>query len=163
MPATSTKVPNSDVLPQASKGQLDSFSHFTGKDPFAQQISDAATTTSSSSQPGTLSANVSGGSSGSSTGSSRAPQHPSRTLAATGAARISVNGRVQVVRVGASFPSANPLFRLVGLAHGGVRIGIANGSYSSGAHTISLTLGRTLTLVDTADGIRYKIRLIAAS
>jgi hypothetical protein len=161
MPATSTKVSNSDVAPQASKSQLDSFSHFTGKDPFAQQVSNAATTPTSS-QPGTLSANVSGGSSASSAGTGRA-HHPSRTLAATGAARISINGRVQVVRVGASFPSANPLFRLVGLAHGGVRIGIANGSYSSGAQTVSLTLGRTLTLVDTADGIRYKIRLIAAS
>jgi hypothetical protein len=158
LPATSTKVPNSDVAPQASKSQLDSFSHFTGKDPFAQQVSNAATTPAS--MPGTVSANVSGGSSASSTGRAH---HPSRTLAATGAARISVNGRVQVVRVGASFPSANPMFRLVGLAHGGVRIGIANGSYSSGAQTVSLTLGRTLTLVDTADGIRYKIRLIAAS
>jgi hypothetical protein len=162
MPATSTKVPNSDVLPPVSKGQLESFSHFTGKDPFAQQISNSATTTSTSTQSGTLSANVSGGSSASSAGSGHA-NHPSRTLAATGAARISVNGQVQVVRVGASFPSANPLFRLMGLAHGGVRIGIANGSYSSGAHTVSLTLGRTLTLVDTADGIRYKIRLLSAS
>ena len=164
MPTTSTKVPNSDPLPQSSKGTLDSFSHFTGKDPFAQQISNSAPSTASSSQPGTgtLSANVSGGSSASSAGSGHA-QHPSRTLAATGAARISVNGRVQVVRVGASFPSANPLFRLVGLAHGGVRIGIASGSYTSGAQTVSLTLGRTLTLVDTADGIRYKIRLLAAS
>jgi hypothetical protein len=166
-PTTSTKVPNSDVAPQASKGQLDSFTHFTGKDPFAQQVSDAAptsTSSSSSQQPGngTLSANVSSGSLASSAGNGQV-QHPSRTLAATGAARISVNGRVQVVRVGASFPSANPLFRLVGLAHGGVRIGISNGSYSSGAQTVSLTPGRTVTLVDTADGIRYKIRLLSAS
>lgn len=159
VPTTSTKVP-SDAAPQASKSQLDSFTHFEGKDPFAQQVSDTATTTST--QPGTLSAKVSSGSSASSAGSAPA-QHPSRTLAATGAARISVNGRVQVVRVGASFPSSNPLFRLVGLLHGGVRIGIANGSYSSGAQTVSLTAGRTLTLVDTADGIRYKIRLLAAS
>lgn len=162
-PAASTKVPNSDVAPQASKSELDSFTHFTGKDPFAQQVSNApaASTSSSSSQPanGTVSANVS---SGSSAGNGHV-QHPSRTLAATGAARISVNGRVQVVRVGASFPSANPLFRLVGLAHGGVRVGIANGSYSSGAQTVSLTPGRTVTLVDTADGIRYKIRLLSAS
>ena len=70
---------------------------------------------------------------------------------------------VQRVRVGASFPSSNPLFRLVSVAHGVVRIGIANGSYSSGAQTVSLTAGRTLTLVDTADGIRYKIRLLASS
>jgi hypothetical protein len=165
-PTTSTKVPNSDVAPQASKGQLDSFTHFSGKDPFAQQVSNAAptSTASASSQPGTgtLSANVSGGASASSAGNGHV-QHPSRTLAATGAARISVNGRVQVVRVGASFPSANPLFRLVGLTHGGVRIGIANGSYSSGAQTVSLIPGRTVTLVDTADGIRYKIRLLSAS
>lgn len=165
MPTTSTKLPNSDDAPQASKSELDSFTHFTGKDPFDQQVSDAATSpsssSSSSSQPGSgaLAAKVS---SGSSSGNGDA-QHPSRTLAATGAARISVNGRVQVVRVGASFPSANPLFRLVGLAHGGVRIGIANGSYSSGAQTVSLTPGRTVTLVDTADGVRYKIRLLSAS
>jgi len=158
-PTTSTKVP-SDAAPEASKSQLDSFTHFTGKDPFAQQVSDAATTGSTSSGPGTLSANVSGGSSASSAGRAH---HSGRTLAATGAARISVNGQIQVVRVGATFPSSNPLFRLVALAHGGVRIGIANGSYSSGAQTVSLTPGRTLTLVDTADGIRYKIRLLAAS
>lgn len=164
-PSASTKLPNSDDAPQASKSELDSFTHFTGKDPFDQQVTNAPSTStsssSSSSQPasGTLSANVS---SGSSAGNGHV-QHPSRTLAATGAARISVNGRVQVVRVGASFPSANPLFRLVGLVHGGVKIGIANGSYSSGAQTVSLTPARTVTLVDTADGVRYKIRLLSAS
>ena len=78
-----------------------------------------------------------------------------------GAARISVNGRVQIVRVGTSFPSANPLFRLVSVSNNGVaKVGIASGSYSSGARTVSLVTGRTLTLVDTADGIRYQLRLI---
>jgi hypothetical protein len=154
----SLKLPNSDALPQKSVDQLYSFSHFSGKDPFVQQISDSSPTAQTT---GALTASVSGAKT-SSAGSSN-PHHPSRLLAATGAARISVNGQVQVVRVGASFPSSNPLFRLVGSSHGGVRIGIANGSYSSGAHTVSLTLGRTLTLVDTADGIRYKIRLLSAS
>ena len=88
-------------------------------------------------------------------------QHANRTLAVTGAARIVVNGRVQVVRVGASFPSADPLFKLVSVSNSGVvRIGIAAGSYSSGAKTISLVAGRTMTLVDTADGIRYQLRLL---
>jgi hypothetical protein len=154
----SLKLSNSDPLPQKSVDQLYSFNHFSGKDPFVQQISDSAPTAQTT---GALTASVSGAKA-SSAGASRA-HHPSRLLAATGAARISVNGQVQVVRVGASFPSSNPLFRLVGSSHGGVRIGIANGSYSSGAHTVSLTLGRTLTLVDTADGIRYKIRLLSAS
>jgi hypothetical protein len=42
-----------------------------------------------------------------------------------------------------------------------VRIGIANGSYSSGAQTVSLSAGQSLTLVDTADGVRYKLTLIS--
>ena len=160
MPTTaSTKLPNSDSLPQQSKGTLYSFSHFTGKNPFTQQVSNTAPATAQTT--GALTASVSRGSTASS-GASRAHQS-GRALAATGAARISVNGQIQVVRVGATFPSSNPLFRLVALAHGGVRIGIASGSYSSGAHTVALTPGRTLTLVDQADGVRYKIRLIAAS
>ncbi len=89
-------------------------------------------------------------------------QQPTRTLAVTGAARIAVNGRVQIVRVGESFPSGDPLFRLVSVTGGAARIGIASGSYTSGAKTVSLAAGRPLTLVDTADGIRYTIRLISA-
>lgn len=155
----STKLPNSDTQPQRSKSTLDSFSHFSGKDPFVQQVSDSASgvTTASSSVPAS-----SGGSGNSSSNGSSRTKHL-RTLAATGSARISVNGRVEVVRVGASFPSANPLFRLVAISNGVARIAIANGSYTSGAHTISLSSGRTLTLVDTADNVRYRIRLIAAS
>jgi hypothetical protein len=174
----SMKLPNSDALPQPSKGTLYSFSHFTGKNPFAQQVSDAAP----DGTPGTKSNPIpASGKCGTACArqlckngqlpASRCafpgtPQNPAgetRALTANGAARISVNGQVQVVRVGATFPSANPLFRLVSLAHGSVRIGIASGSYSSGAHTVALTPGRTLTLVDSADGVRYKIRLIVAS
>jgi hypothetical protein len=87
----------------------------------------------------------------------------SRTLAVSGAVKIAVNGRPETVRIGASFPSANPLFKLVSVTRAGIRIGIANGSYTSGAHTVSLRPGRSLTLVDTADGIRYKIRLLSVS
>jgi hypothetical protein len=47
--------------------------------------------------------------------------------------------------------------------HGVARIGIASGSYASGAGTVSLSGGRTLTLVDTSDGVRYKLELVSAS
>ena len=161
MPVASSKLPNSDTQPRAGKAQLYSFSHFTGKDPFVQQVQTA---------PAGL---PNGGSSSSSASTSQTPtasstaaavtiHHKSRTLAVTGAARISVNGRVQVVRIGAKFPSANPLFRLVSVSGGVARIAIANGSYSSGAKTVSLAAGRSLTLVDTADGIRYQLRLLSA-
>jgi hypothetical protein len=160
-PVASSQLPNSDTQPRVGKAQLYSFSHFTGKDPFVQQVVDTTqglphnggSSSSSASNTPTASAG---------TTAKVTIHHPARTLAVTGAARISVNGRVQVVRVGASFPSANPLFRLVSVSGGVARIGISSGSYSSGARTVSLAAGRSLTLVDTADGIRYQLRLLSA-
>ncbi|HZT85146.1 MAG TPA: hypothetical protein VE984_06955 [Gaiellaceae bacterium] len=160
----STKLPTSDVQPRRGKAQLFSFNHFTGKDPFVQQVSAAPATSSVAAGGGGGGSSKSSGSSGTSAkATAPAGNSSSRTLAVTGAARISVNGRVEVVRVGASFPSANPLFRLVGVSRGIARIGIANGSYSSGARTVALAAGRTLTLVDTADGIRYRLRLVSVA
>ena len=82
--AASTKLPNSDVQPQRSKSTLLSFSHFSGKDPFIQQVSNGT----SGVQTASASVPASSGSSGSSAskGSSQ-PKHV-RTLAATGSARI---------------------------------------------------------------------------
>jgi hypothetical protein len=163
---TPTALPNSDAAPNRSKSQLFSFSHFAGKDPFVAQVAtatqsgpdstDSATTGSSSSS--------SGASGGTSSKNRNVPidTTAARSLATTGTARISVNGRIQTVRVGKIFPSANPLFRLVSISRGVVRIAIAHGSYSSGAQTVTLTAGKSLTLVDTADGTRYKLRLLAA-
>ena len=159
LPATSTKLTSSDVAPRRSKSELYSFSRFAGKDPFVQQVS-ASDVTSTASAP----------SGGSSTGSGSSPKtavaaqrSSARTLAQTGAVMLQVNGKTQTVRIGGSFPSSNPLFKLVSVSHGLVRIGIASGSYQSGAQTVSLVSGRTLTLVDTADGVRYRIRLLSAS
>jgi flagellar hook-length control protein FliK len=167
LPTTgSTKLPNSDVAPSRSKSQLDSFSDFAGKDPFAQQLSSSsqlstATTGSSSTPAATPAATAPTATAAAKVTVGSAKQGSSaRTLAKFGAATISVNGRSQLVRVGASFPSSSPLFRLVSITHGVARIGIASGSYTSGAHTVSLAAGHTLTLVDTADGIRYKLRLV---
>jgi hypothetical protein len=164
----STALPNSNLQPKHEKAQLYSFSHFAGKDPFVQQVNpDAGTGGNSSSSTNSGSGSTSAPASSTSAPATAASvkiagaNSGARTLAASGSARISVNGRIQVVRVGASFPSGNPLFRLVGVSNGVARIGIASGSYSSGAQTVSLTSGRTLTLVDTADNVRYSIRLLS--
>jgi hypothetical protein len=162
-PVASTKLPNSDLAPRRLKSQLYSFSHFAGKDPFVQQVSAASITNSPSTGAGTSSAQSGNGGGGSTTSAPAPARTYNRTLAQTGAVTMQVNGKVQTVRVGASFPSSNPLFSLVSVVHGIARIGIANGSYASGAPTVSLVVGRTLTLVDTADGIRYKVRLLSAS
>jgi hypothetical protein len=158
-PTTNTRLPNSDVTPRRSRSQLVSFSHFASKNPFVQQavIPAASTSTGSPSAP---SSNAPTGSPP--TGAANYTAASVRTLARTGAATIAVNGKTESVRVGGSFPSSNPLFRLVSVAHGVARIGIANGSYKSGAKTVSLTAGQSLTLVDTADGVRYVLRLIAS-
>ena len=154
-PATSTKLPNSDMPPRHSKQQLAGFSTFADKDPFIQQITaDAgtgATVTSSTTAP-----------TSSTTTSRNKNVLTARTLARSGAVRILVNGRPESVRIGASFPRSNPVFRLVSVTRAGVRIGIANGSYSSGAQTVSLGFNRMVTLVDTANGARYKLQLLGS-
>jgi hypothetical protein len=164
LPTTSTKLPNSDVAPRRLKSQLFAFSEFSSKDPFVQQVSAADITSSpaaASSSGATAGGSGGSSSSGGSTATAPVQQAASRTLAQTGMVTLQVNGKVQTVRVGASFPSSNPLFKLVAVTHSGVRIGIANGSYSSGAQTVSLSAGQSLTLVDTADGVRYKLTLIS--
>jgi hypothetical protein len=159
-PATSTKLPNSDLLPRHSKQQLTGFSTFASKDPFAQQVTaDTGLTGSAGSSSTTAPQSTT---TTATTAQRNKPVLTARTLAHNGAVRILVNGRPESVRVSASFPSSNPVFRLVSLSRGNVRIGIANGSYSSGAQTVSLGLNRTVTLVDTTNGTRYKLRLLGS-
>ena len=168
--AASTKLPDSDSAPKVSKSQLVSFSHFAGKDPFVQQVNTSSGTTSgtsgsssSSSSAAAAAGVITAGPPSTTSASLGGSASQARTLAKTGAVTVSVNGAAQTVRVGASFPSSNPLFKLVSVAHGVVRIGIANGSYASGMQTVALTAGRTLTLVDTSDGARYKLRLVSGA
>jgi hypothetical protein len=172
MPTTgSTKLTNSDPEAARSKSQLYSFSDFSGKDPFSQQLSAGTGSTTSTTSSGSTSGQTASATSPNTViqttsahkrSARQGSSASSRSLAQTGLTTIAVNGRVETVRVGAGFPSANPLFRLVSVAHGVARIGLADGSYSSGAHTVSLAAGHTLTLVDTADGIRYRLQLRAA-
>jgi hypothetical protein len=49
------------------------------------------------------------------------------------------------------------------LTSGVARIGIAGGSYENGAATVSLKKGQAITLMNTADGTRYTLRLVATS
>jgi len=152
-------------------GQLVSFSQFKSKDPFKQQISTACGVTSSQA-PGVVCASGSSGSSttaksgaAKTTTSLSSPAQPARKLSFAKAttATISVNGAKSTVSVGKSFPSAAPVFSLVALTGSSAKIGIAGGSYESGAATVTLAKGKTVTLMNTADGSRYVLRLVAAA
>lgn len=161
-PRTHTRLPNSDVPPARKKSQLASFEHFDSKDPFVQQVSAETAPTSPAPAPalGGSSAPAGGGPSN----GVPAQQTAARvTLGRETAATIEVNGKPETVQVGSTFPSTNPIFKLVSLSNGAAEIGIANGAYSSGAQTVSLTVGNPLTLVDTADGVRYELQLLSGS
>ena len=72
-----------------------------------------------------------------------------------------MNGVPESVGVNADFPAAAPLFHLVALTATTAKIAIAGGSLASGAPTVTLRLGKPLTLMNTADGTRYKLLLVS--
>ena len=162
-PVAATTLTDSDPLAQAGSGQLLSFDRFSSKDPFVQQV-DATACNTDPTDPG---ASTCVG----------APPPPTKTVkptqpkqpppapapnqaAAPTAARISVNGTTEVVDLSKTFPSSDPVFRLVALTRKTAKIGIAGGSLSTGDGTTTLTKGKKLTLMNTADGTRYELVLL---
>lgn len=142
-------LPGGEPAPLASPGQLISFSRFESKDPFAQQLEDTST------------AEGSGGTSPGKEGRPGVKQSPPATPMVARAAVISVNGAKETVSPGGSFPAASPLFTLVSLTKTGASIAIAGGSYADGAKTVQLRRGEPLTLMNTADGVRYELKLVS--
>jgi hypothetical protein len=67
------------------------------------------------------------------------------------------------VKVGDAFPAANPVFRLVSIKDGVAQVGIAGGSLQGGSQTVPLEKGKTVTLMNTADGTRYVLKLVSVA
>jgi hypothetical protein len=152
------------VLPQPQSGQLLGFSRFRSKDPFSQQIniqcaSDACS--SSSSSTGSVPSG-SGTSTKPKASKPTTPATPGVTAAKPTSAEISVNGNTESVAVGGNFPASNPTFVLVSLTRTSAKVGIAGGSIEGGKQTVTLKKGVSLTLMNTADGTRYVLRLVSA-
>lgn len=104
-----------------------------------------------------------GGSGSSEPGSSGSSDDPSTSAPpAAAATTISINGVEQPVVVGTPFPADQPTFELISLGKDGksVQIGVAGGSLAGGAVTVKLTIGKPVTLQNTADGSRYKLELL---
>jgi hypothetical protein len=161
--------PGTAVTPQS--GQLLAFSRFRSKDPFVQQLAlDCATGQGGDCSSGTGTTRTgsgSGGSGGGATGATGASgagvtQPPVSPPAKPTSALISVNGSSETVAVGAQFPASSPVFVLVSLKASSAKVAIAGGSLQGGG-TATLKKGRTLTLMNTADGARYVLRLISVS
>lgn len=152
-PAGSATLVDSDPSPQPASGQLLSFDRFTSKDPFLQQGT-AETAGPAPTQPKTPQPPPPPPT------PAPAPKAPSGKLTS---ARISVNGEAEKVSVGATFPAADPVFRLVSLTKTSAKIAIAGGSLSTGDSAVTLTKGKKLTLMNTADGTRYELLLVSVS
>ncbi|HWX10223.1 MAG TPA: hypothetical protein VNY33_09600 [Gaiellaceae bacterium] len=144
------------VMPKADPGQLQSFSQFESKDPFAKALSSPTTS-------GTGTTGKTKGSSGSPPATPPTPPAPPAPAPTT--AVISVNGTSESVTSGKDFPVANPipttdgLFQLISLTARTATITIVGGSYASGSQTLTLKVNQPVTLVNTADGTRYTLVL----
>jgi hypothetical protein len=146
---------DSDPAPVPADGQLVSFDRFESKDPFIQQVSD----TQAPSAPAPVAANP-GTKAEAPEGDSFEPAPQPAAPPVARAATISVNGDEHQVAVGGSFPESDPIFKLVSLKGSTAKVGIVGGSYANGSPTITLKRGgKPVTLMNTADGTTYVLRL----
>jgi hypothetical protein len=157
VPSTDISLPTADLVsasrPAAQTGQLQSFSLFESKDPFAANGPAAKGAGGSGS----------GGSGGS--GSGKPPATPPVTPPAppvppVTSAVISVNGVSELVTAGGAFPASNPIFQLVSLTAKTAKVTVVGGSYASGAASLTLTEKKPVTLQNTADGTTYTLLLL---
>jgi hypothetical protein len=149
-------------------GQLEAFNRLATKDPFAVQVSSSGAGASSGS-------GKKGGGGGSATKPPAVTTPPPTTTPtppapAPSSATISLNGEQLSVGVGTDFPQSGAtfnrvgaIFHLVSLTAKAAKISIVGGSYADGANAITLTMGKPLTLQNTADGTRYVLILEPAA
>jgi hypothetical protein len=153
-PAGSAQLVDSDPAPAATQGQLVTFDRFESKDPFAQQAEQDSAADTPAPAPSDE---------GLAAGETIEPEpQPASPPARVQTANISVNGVSSTVGVGATFPEGESIFKLVSLTKTSAKVGIVDGTYASGSQTITLKKGgKPLTLMNTADGTTYVLRLLS--
>jgi hypothetical protein len=167
------------ALPKAAvvkvtPSQLASFTLFDVKDPFVQRVSAtlAATSGASGAANGQTqgAANSSGPTSspaGGSSGSTTADTTGTTTNTPTDAAppppiayaTINFNGEPQQVQAKDKFPADSPLFVVRSIKKKQAKIGVAGGSFDD-SQAVTLVQGKKVTLVNTATGVRYELKLV---
>jgi hypothetical protein len=154
-----------DAVPAPASGQLLSFGLFRTKDPFRQQLETTGTTGPTGVTTGkkpTVPKGPTGTTGPTMVGGSTSPTPPPVRVVPTTAV-ISVNGSPETVQVGGNFPSSDPVFTLVSLTAKTAKVSIAGGSLENGAAAVTLQKKKPVTLLNTADGTRYVLRLLSIS
>ena len=164
----SASLVDSDPPARPASGQLVSFDRFSTKDPFVQP--GTRTPVVKSCEGSACSGGTTSGGAAPKPAQPKpvktpapAPGQPPPPAPVGSSAKISVNGESETVAVSASFPESDPVFVLVSVTKTTAKIGIAGGSLDSGGQTVTLTKGKKLTLMNTADGTRYELVLLSVS
>jgi hypothetical protein len=155
-----------DALPAAQSGQLVAFGLFRTKDPFAQQLDATCDAAGGCSAGGTGSKGTTGSKGVKpSTGTAGEPKAktPAPAAGTLTTAVISVNGASETVTTGSQFPASDPIFTLVSVSSKTAKVAIAGGSLEGGKATVTLRKSKPVTLLNTADGTRYVLRLLSVS
>ncbi len=149
-------------LAPAAKSQLASFTLFQPSDPFVQQVGEETGDTAESAAPAAQPAPAAEGptaTQGESTSAGGAAPAAQAQQPAVAYATVMFNGNPEQLEVKGKFPANDPLFVLVSLKKKQAKVGVAGGSFE-GSETVTLTLGRALTLVNTATGVRHVLKLV---
>jgi hypothetical protein len=143
-------------------GELHAFDLFESKDPFEPQV-DVTAAPPSTGTTGVPAGTPTGSLAPVPTGTPPVTATPKAPAVPPTSAVMSVNGApAELLGVGVEFPlpPAEALFRLESLSAGRVRISVVGGSYANGAPTVTVKVGKVLTLENTADGTRYELKLL---
>jgi hypothetical protein len=161
-----TTLPSTDGTPEAGEGQLVAFDRFVGKDPFKQLVEDTedtggdgggATTPPPDTgfEPGP-SSNGGGGDGGGGNGGGGAP-------ATYTSATLKVNSNQETVSVKGTFPSYDPIFRLKKVTRTGIELVLVTGAFTEGQDSITVKVGKSVTLVSQPDGQRFVITVVSVA
>ena len=140
-------------------GQLTTFTLFADKDPFVQQVGDGSGASQAAGAGATPPSGAPAAAAPSAAGATPPALKPEPIVFAT----IMLDGKPQQLqldgkKVDEQFPSESPLFVLAALKKNQAKIGVAGGSFDNG-QTVTLKLGKKVTLVDTATGVDYELKL----
>jgi hypothetical protein len=152
-------------LAPAAKSQLASFTLFQPGDPFVQQVGEETGATAESAAPAAQpapegpAAEGPTATQGGSTPAGGAAPAAQAQQPAVAYATVMFNGNPEQLEVKGKFPANDPIFVLVSLKKKQAKVGVAGGSFEA-SETVTLTLGRALTLVNTATGVRHVLKLV---
>jgi hypothetical protein len=159
-PATPTPGTPPPVATPETPVRAAALTQFTSKDPFVQQINPNANAGAPPASPSGASPPAS---SPSGSGSEASVGSSSASAASSNTATIAVNGAEEAVSVSDTFPRGNAVFKLVSVGANTAKVGVASGSLKGGSQSVTLSRGEPLTLLNTVDGKRYKLELVAVS